>query len=375
MFSNPYLCKVQSPRYKKSRKRETERVKKRRISKNMPNNDVQSRVSVATGAVPLVELWRGDQLESVHHGHAVVLRADGEIVESWGRPDAVIFPRSSCKMVQALPLVESGAAKGLTPAQLALACASHQASAVHVEMVTRWLADLGLSDDDLRCGPAPPQDVAERDRLICTHGQPCQSHHECSGKHAGFLSLNRHLKGDAEYVDPDHPVQRAVRAAFEEVTGQTSAGYGIDGCSAPNFRTQLQGLGLAMARYATARDGMGDTREQSMARLRDAMIAHPDMVAGETRACTNLMRAAKGRAAVKTGAEAVFVAMLPNKGLGIALKIVDGGVRASEAAITGLLLRHGALDAGDPVVAQYIGPMRNRRDLVVGDTRLAAGFA
>jgi L-asparaginase II len=340
----------------------------------MPTENTNATVPVGQGAVPLVELWRGDNLESVHQGHAVVMRADGEVVESWGRPDALIYPRSSCKMVQALPLVESGAAKGLNTAQLALACASHQASAMHVAMVTRWLADLGLSDDDLRCGAAPPQDMAERDRLICTHEQPCQSHHECSGKHAGFLTLNRHLKGDAEYVDPDHPVQRAVRAAFEEVTGQTSPGYGIDGCSAPNFMTELQGLGLAMARYASASDRAGDSRSRAMAQLRDAMMAQPDMVAGETRACTNLMRAAKGRAAVKTGAEAVFVAMLPEQGLGIALKILDGGVRAAEAAITGLLVRHGAIEPSDPVVTQYIGQMLNRRNRVVGDTRLAPGF-
>ena len=336
----------------------------------MPNRD-----TIAPGGVPMVELWRGDLLESVHKGHAVVIRADGEIVESWGRPDVVIYPRSSCKMVQALPLVESGAAKGLSTAQLALACASHQASAKHVDMVNRWLADLGLSDDDLRCGTAPPGDIAERDRLICTHAQPCQSHHECSGKHAGFLTLNKHLGGGPDYVDPDHPVQRAVRAAFEGVTGQTSPGYGIDGCSAPNFATQLQGLAVAMARYAAAGDGVGDSRTQAMARLRDAMMAHPEMVAGETRACTNLMRAAAGRAAVKTGAEAVFVAMLPRQGLGIALKIIDGGIRASEAAMTGLLRRYGAIDPNHPVVAQYIGPIRNRRDLVVGDTRLAPAFA
>lgn len=345
------------------------------MSKNMPKQDSPGPATIADGAVPMVELWRGDRLESVHQGHAVVIRADGEIVESWGRPDAVIFPRSSCKVVQALPLVESGAAKALTPAQLALACASHQASALHVGMVTRWLDDLGLSDDDLRCGTAPPGDIAERDRLICTHAEPCQSHHECSGKHAGFLTLNRHLRGGSEYVDPDHPVQRAVRDAFEDVTAQSSPGYGIDGCSAPNFATELQGLGLAMARYATARDGVGDVRAQAMAQLRNAMMAHPEMVAGEDEACTNLMRATKGRAAVKTGAEAVFVAMLPEQGLGIALKIADGGIRASEAAMTGLLLRYGVLDAADPVVTQYIGPLHNRRNMVVGDTRLAAGFA
>lgn len=341
----------------------------------MPNQTQATIGGIAAGAVPMVELWRGDRLESVHQGHAVVMRADGAIVAAWGRPDAVIYPRSSCKMIQALPLVESGAARDLSPAHLALASASHQASAQHVGMVTRWLAELGLSDDDLRCGTAPPGDLAERDRLICAHAHPCQSHHECSGKHAGFLTLNRHLRGAPEYVDPDHPVQRAVRDAFEHVTGQTSPGYGIDGCSAPNFATQLQGLALAMARYATARTDIGDPRARAMARLRDSMMAHPEMVAGETRACTTLMRAAQGRAAVKTGAEAVFVAMLPDAGLGIALKIVDGGVRAAEAAMTGLLVRHGALDAADPVVAHYIGPLRNRRGLVVGDTRLAAGFA
>lgn len=322
----------------------------------------------------MVELWRGDRLESVHQGHAVVMRADGEVVAAWGRPDVMIYPRSSCKMVQALALVDSGAATGLSTAQLALACASHQASAVHVGMVKSWLADLELTDDDLRCGTAMPGDIAERDRLICTHAEPCQSHHECSGKHAGFLTLNKHLGGGPDYVEPDHPVQRAVRAAFEDVTGQTSPGYGIDGCSAPNFATQLQGLGLAMARYAATREGVGGRRAQAMARLRDAMMAHPELVAGETKACTNLMRAADGGAAVKTGAEAVFVAMLPEQGVGIALKIIDGGIRASEAAMTGLLRRLNVIDPKHPVVAQYIGPLRNRRDLIVGETRLAPGF-
>lgn len=341
-----------------------------RMSKNMPKKD-----SITQGAVPMVEMWRGDRLESVHLGHAVVMRANGEVVESWGRPDVVIYPRSSCKMVQALPLLESGAGAGLNAKQLALACASHQASALHVGMVSRWLSDLGLSDDDLRCGAAPPGDIAERDRLICTHAKPCQSHHECSGKHAGFLAVNAHLRGGPDYVDPNHPVQRAVRDAFEGATGQTSPGYGIDGCSAPNFATELQGLGLAMARFASAREGVGDGRVQAMARLRDAMMAHPEMVAGEGKACTNLMRAAEGRAAVKTGAEAVFVAILPEKNLGIALKIIDGGIRASEAAMTGLLQRYGVIAPDHPVTQQYIGPLHNRRDLVVGDTRLAAAFA
>jgi L-asparaginase II len=338
------------------------------------SNIMPTKLTVQDGAVPLITLWRGEILESLHMGHAVVTDTSGQIVEAWGRADAVIYPRSSCKMLQALPLLESGAGAGLGSEHLALACASHQGGGIHVTRVARWLADLGMGEQDLRCGCQDPADVAERDRLILSGEAPCQIHNNCSGKHAGFLTLNRHLRGDAEYTDPDHPVQRAALQAFEEVTGQTSPGYGIDGCSAPNFATEVQGLALAMARFAGARE-TGDTRARAVVALRNAMALHPDLVAGETRACTNLMRAMGGRVAVKTGAEAVFVAILPDQGLGIALKIVDGGVRAAEAAITALLVRHGALAADHPVVAQYLGPIPNRRGMVTGYTRLASGFA
>jgi L-asparaginase II len=324
-------------------------------------------------AVPMVELWRGGGCESVHAGHAVICDPQGGIVAAWGDPDAVIFPRSSCKMVQALPLLESGAGAGLTDAQIALACASHQGAALHVDAVGRWLSDLGLGEGDLRCGAHEPADRDERDRLIRAHEAPCQLHNNCSGKHAGFLMLNRHLGGGTEYVEPDHPVQRAVRAAFEEVTGEPSPRYGIDGCSAPNFATSLTGLARAMAAFAAA--GAGDARGRAMRRLTDAMMAHPEMVAGEGRACTILMRAMAGRAAVKTGAEGVFVAILPGKRLGLALKIADGAGRAAEAAVAALLVRLGVLDPADPAARRYLGaPIRNWRGIDTGEMRLAPGF-
>ncbi|SIS66976.1 asparaginase [Phaeovulum vinaykumarii] len=325
-------------------------------------------------AVPMVELWRGGRMESRHLGHAVIW-GPGGIEAAWGDPQAVIFPRSSCKMVQALPLLESGAGAGLGSEQLALACASHNGAAIHTERVNRWLADLGLSDDDLRCGAHMPGDPDARRGLSCSDTAPCQVHNNCSGKHAGFLTLNRHLGGTAEYVEPDHPVQRAVRAAFEEVTGETSPGFGIDGCSAPNFATSLAGLARAMAFFAAARDGAADRREGAAAALVAAMCAHPELVAGEGRACTALMRAMGGRVAVKTGAEAVFVAILPETRQGVALKIADGATRASEAAITGLLIRLGVLEAAHPVVAAYLGAQKNWRGLVTGEIRLAEGFA
>lgn len=326
---------------------------------------------VGTGDVPLVEMWRGGRLESQHRGHAVICDARG-IVQAWGNPAAVIYPRSSCKMLQALPLLESGAGAGLDDRRLALSCASHQGSAMHVSAVREWLEGMGASEADLRCGSHEPGDIPERNRLICSGDKFCQLHNNCSGKHAGFVMLNRHLGGHADYVEVDHPVQKAVRAAFEEVTGEDSPGYGIDGCSAPNFAVSVGGLARAMAAFAVAQDN--GARGSAMVRLRGAMAKHPEMVAGETRACTELMRAMDG-VAIKTGAEAVFIAIIPQKGLGVALKITDGATRASEAAIVAILSRLGVLEAQHPAALKRLGaPQTNWRGFHTGEVRLAAGF-
>lgn len=325
--------------------------------------------------VAMAELWRGGLLESTHTGHAVICDDTGGIVESWGDPAAVIFPRSSCKMLQALPLVESGAADaaGLTDRQLALSCASHEGAALHVHAVRDWLAGLGAGEADLRCGSHEPYDRSERDRLILGHERPCQLHNNCSGKHAGFVTLNRHLGGGADYIEIDHPVQRAARAAFEAVTGEAIAGWGVDGCSAPNFATSVHGLARAMARFAAA-DGSG-ARESAMRRLSTAMATYPEMVAGEGRACTELMRAMGGRVAIKTGAEGVFVAILPERRMGLALKITDGAGRAAEAAVAALLVRLGVLDPAHPAAVKRLNPMQKSwRGFETGEIRTATGF-
>lgn len=327
-------------------------------------------------AVEMVELWRGGLLESTHRGHAVICDDTGAIVESWGDPGRVIFPRSSCKMLQALPLLESGAAEahGLSDAHIALSCASHQGAALHVNMASRWLADLGLGEPDLRCGSHEPYDRDERDRLIIAHEAPCQLHNNCSGKHSGFLTTVKHLKAGPEYVELDHPLQKAIKAATEEVTEETSAGFGIDGCSAPNFAMSVTGLARGMASFAKARDA-GSARERAMHRLTRSMAAHPELVAGEGRACTELMRAMQGRVAIKTGAEAVFVAIIPEKKLGVALKIEDGNARASEAALVAILTRLGVLDAAHPMAQKRLpAPQINCRGTRTGELRLAPGF-
>ena len=327
-----------------------------------------------TKPVPMAEIWRGSLLESLHHGHAVICDDSGQIVRSWGDPDAVIYPRSSAKMIQALPLLTSGAASkyGLSTEQLALSCASHNGAHIHTDRVNAWLAQLGLGDEDFRCGTQEPADRPARNELIKTDTSPCQVHNNCSGKHAGFLTLNQHLGAGSEYVEMDHPVQQACLAAFEEVTSMESPTYGIDGCSAPNFATSMHGLARAMAWFASASD-RSDRASEAAVQLVSAMTMHPDLVAGETRACTNLMRAMGGKVAVKTGAEAVFIAIIPEKKLGVAVKIVDGATRASECAIAAILVGLGVLEADHPETRKYMNaPLINRRGIDCGALRPSA---
>ncbi len=184
---------------------------------------------------------------------------------------------------------------------------------------------------------------------------PCQYHNQCSGKHAGFLTLNEHLGGGADYIDIDHPVQRAVLAAHEEATGEDSAGWGIDGCSAPNHATSLHGVATAMARFASATEGT-DARQSAMVRLREAMMLHPELVSGDGRPCTELMRACAGRAAIKGGADGYYVAILPEPGLGVALKVMDGADRGRESAIAAILHKLGLIEDGHPALATWMHP-------------------
>ncbi|MEM9229320.1 MAG: asparaginase [Pseudomonadota bacterium] len=329
-----------------------------------------------TEPVVLAELWRGETVESRHFGHAVIVDEAGQIIEAWGDPGKVIYPRSAAKMLQALPVIESGAADaaGLTPEHLALCCASHSGGAIHTDRVSRWLTDLGLAEPDLRCGPQTPSDRSARHGLRAIQAQPSQVHNNCSGKHSGFLTLTRHIGAGPEYIDPDHPVQRSVREVFVEMTEEESPGFGIDGCSAPNFTTTLSGFARALA-YLAAPDRLKGTRRKAAKRLIEAMIAHPDLVAGEGRACTVLMRAAAPHAMLKTGAEGVYAAVLPTQRKAIALKIEDGATRASEAAIAAMLVRLGVLESADPAARAYTAAeVRSRRGLLAGYLRAAEGI-
>lgn len=322
---------------------------------------------------PLVERWRGDVLECLHMGHAVICDGNGDIMESWGDPQAVFYPRSSCKMIQALPLVESGAADAynLNDAHLALACASHDGAPVHTDKVSRWLSDLGLGEPDLLCGPQTVRERETRHQMIRNSETPCQIHNTCSGKHAGFLTLGKHIGAGADYVALDHPVQQAFKRTFEEVTQHNILGTGIDGCSAPNFATTTHALARAMASFAAARDA-GSSRERAAARLTRAMRSYPELVAGEGSPCTELARATGGQAVLKFGADGVYIAILPERKIGIALKITDGSETASQCAIAALLVRLGVLAYDHPITHRWLDvPILSRRGLLAGEIRAA----
>ncbi|MBY8977281.1 asparaginase [Rhodobacteraceae bacterium NNCM2] len=326
----------------------------------------------------LAEIWRGPVLESVHRGTAVVCRADGEVVAAWGDPQRVILPRSSCKMIQALPLIESGAADRaqLSDAHLALACASHNGAQIHTSLARAWLSDLGLSEQDLRCGPQVPADAAARQILRDQKAVADQTHNNCSGKHCGFLTLSKSLGAGSEYIDIDHPVQGAVKQVTAEVAQEELGDFAIDGCSAPNFAMSMRGFATALARFAAPQEAFSDTRAIAATRLRDAMAKHPDLVAGEGRACTKLMRGMANGTVVKTGAEGVFAAILPAQGLGIAVKCDDGATRGAETAITALLGRFGALDPEAPVYKEFAdAPILNRRGIAHGHVRAGAALS
>ena len=324
----------------------------------------------------MCEIWRGSYLESVHTGMAVICDKDGEISHQWGDPNALILPRSSAKMMQAIPLIISGAEKKFSIGEdlLALACASHNAAEIHLSRGLGWLAHIGFSETDLRCGPQPSKDPYVKKQMLEKGQSPCQIHNNCSGKHAGFLSVSRHLNAGPEYTDPDHPVQLMVMDVFQELTQNKVDGITIDGCSAPNPAIPLYSLAKAMSWFATAHN-RDDKLSKAALKLRNAMVNYPELVAGEQRACTNLMKACEKKAILKTGAEGVFVAILPELEKGVALKIFDGGTRASECAIASLLIQLGVLNPNHPTALAYThAPILNWRKIQTGMMKASNSF-
>jgi L-asparaginase II len=299
---------------------------------------------------------------------------------AWGDIQRPIYPRSAIKALQALPMVETGAADayGFGPRQLALACASHNGEALHVETVTGMLSAMGLDESALECGSHWPYAEADAHALAAQGKAPDQRHNNCSGKHAGMLALASHLGVDPKgYTDQRHPVQQRMMGTIESMTGLDlgRAAVGIDGCSVPTWAIPLENLAFAFAKLGTG-EGMPDARADAARRLVAACLQEPFMVAGTGRFCTDFMDATAPRIFVKTGAEGVFCAAVPAYGLGVALKCDDGAGRAAEVMLVAVLRSIGVLDdVPDETVRRFLEvAIENRRGTHVGEIRPAHGW-
>lgn len=319
-----------------------------------------------------VTVTRGNMVESRHQVIAAISDANGKYLKSWGDIESPVYLRSAIKPLQALQLVETGAADAfnVSEKELSLACASHTGEPLHVDAVQAWLSRMGLSIDDLECGVHwPTYEVAGR-ALAAAGEEPTAAHNNCSGKHTGFLTTALHMKERTKgYINLDHPVQQRIIKVLEDFTGidLTDAPIGIDGCSIPTIGVPLDKAALAFARFADP-SRLDADRAAACRRIQKAISRHPDMIAGSDRLCTALNGVAKGTVVAKVGAEAVYLAALPDEGLGIAIKALDGTTRAAEVALGALLDDLGVLtDDMHEVIDPYVRPvLRNRNDIIVG---------
>jgi len=296
--------------------------------------------------VPLVVATRGNAVESVHYGSIAVAGANGALVGGTGDVDFPIFTRSTLKPFQALPFVADGGPQrfGFSTEQVALMCASHSAEPRHVAAVSDMLARIGCSERDLQCGSHPPIFYTATGTPVPTDLVPTPLHHNCSGKHAGFLAWCRlHDEPSETYLDPNHPLQRAVRRTLAGLLdcGERELVAGTDGCGAPNYALPLTQLARAYARLAAP---AGDSDVAAALRaLFAAMTAHPEMVSDERRDDMALMQAAPRDWVAKGGAEGVQALGIASRGIGIAVKIADGGARAVRIATYAALEQLGLL--------------------------------
>jgi L-asparaginase II len=341
--------------------------------------------TAATEAAPLVEVTRGAIVESRHRGHVIAVDGEGLTIASLGTPQTITYLRSSAKPFQAIPLVASGAADrfGFTEAEIALACASHSGEPLHTELASSMLRKIRLTPDALKCGVHDPFSAEETRRLRAKGEVPNVLQNNCSGKHAGMLALALHLGAPTETYDhKDSPVQQAIARTISQFSfvPPEMIVVGVDGCGVPVFGISVRAMALMYARLVTPPEDFADDTRNACRRIVAAMINHPEMIGGTTdRLDTEIMRATKGRAISKVGAEGVYTAaVLPcaewPHGFGLALKIEDGDDhRARPTAVVESLRQLGVL-RGESLgaVAQYARfTVRSRRGDTVGEIRPA----
>ncbi|WP_284638909.1 asparaginase [Paenibacillus silviterrae] len=320
----------------------------------------------------VVTVTRGPLTESMHRGHIAVVDIHGELQAFTGNPDYYGFIRSTAKPLQAIPLAESNAwhRLGLSAEQTALLCASHNGEDEHTAAALSILQQLSLDVSALQCGIHEPFYKPAADALKRQGSEPTPLHNNCSGKHAGMLALSTAIGASIQqYTSLDHPVQQKMLQTVSEMSGMAvqDIRIGTDGCGVPVFAMPLSALAYAYARLGDPRH-LSPERAGACRTLLTAMQKVPFYVAGSERYDTLLAKATHGRIIGKMGAEAVYAATVPERGLGIAVKIEDGHPRALYPAITEALAQLGLLTGEElSELAEFHRPaVRNHRGEEVG---------
>jgi L-asparaginase II len=343
---------------------------------------------------PLFEITRGKIVESIHYGSIAVVDSNGKLLASYGDPHTVAFLRSSAKPFQAIPFVEYGGVEhfGFTERELAISCASHVGSDMHVQTVEAMQRKIGIGETHLQCGAHLPEDVPVLKRLIAQNELPTPIRNNCSGKHTMMLAYAKMRGRPLEnYLDPDHPIQQDILASFSDLCliPPREIFLGIDGCSAPNFAVPLFNAALGMARLCDPRE-LSESRANACRKIASAMTAHPEMVSGFGEFDCELMKIGEGKIVCKRGAEGFqIVGLLPgalrkdSPGIGIALKVSDGDAsrmsmnlesssRVRPAVMLEALRQLGALSTKQEQALSSFGPVlpvKNHRGILTGQSR------
>ena len=320
----------------------------------------------------LVNSWRGEIIENRHRGAIAVCDPRGRLVHAWGDVDALVYPRSAVKLLQALPLIESGAADHfqLDDAELALACSSHGAEPMHTETVERWLKRIELAEDALECGPHEANHEATAHAMLEQHQRYGRVHNNCSGKHTSMLTTSRYLGEQTKgYIEREHPAQQRWFDSLGEMADidLRALPWNRDGCGIPVIAMPLTAIATAFARVAVP-DDLAAARAGAINRLGDAIAANPLMVAGSGRLCSEVIQCSGRRTLIKTGADGVYTAALQEQGLGVALKIDDGSGPAAQVAILSVLRHLGGLHADElqQLDEHCRVPISNTRGVITG---------
>ncbi|MGG0668544.1 asparaginase [Sporosarcina koreensis] len=320
----------------------------------------------------LVTVERGRLIESIHRGDIAIVNAKGEVISSVGDIGKVVFARSSMKPLQAIPVIETGAADHyhFDDGDLALACASHNGEKQHTKRATSILSRLELDEAHLKCGTHPPRRQEAYEELIRSGGESTAIHNNCSGKHSGMLATAKYMNENVDdYYKIDHPVQQRILSVISELTDvpKEDIEIGTDGCGVPVHGIPLRNLALGFARMADPSD-LKETRQQSIGRVTDAMMNAPEMVGGTSRFCTDFMKHMRGKMFGKVGAEGVYCVGVPKAGIGIAVKIEDGNSRATSSVILEILSQMDLIDEKEAKVLEsyHFPTLLNARKEKVG---------